>query len=410
MIITGRYDIELLKKRINRFSYASKYSSIQQLIDRGGQFPDYPTPINFSKWHILVIHSEKALSSATIDCIANIFSAVTKLSFNGLDIDSCKYMIALLQHPLWANQLTNLTVSGYKVSAEQVHSFFNAINGLTSLHHLAIELFDDVDSFDLPILSRLKMISVHFYIITSVETSYENIIRCFLRSFDKYATENADLQVHLSTQCLKYFFKHAGENFKRHCVGLSHLYREINTYNDDVSRICFQFSFITSLDIGVISYENIRHFFNSFSLLKQLVHLKFTFLTSYYKNTFKYHPRPVSQLTSVLALDLHLTIPTHEVVEWLNLQWTLPNLQTIHLIEYRCRNCDIHIGQGLHLFTGVDKSLSETEKIECLKCLGETLPKLHSSVYHMKKITVDLTQANVSILNKRREAMLAGDV
>ncbi|KAH9393809.1 hypothetical protein TYRP_021340 [Tyrophagus putrescentiae] len=89
VIITGRYDIELLKKRINKFSYASKYSSIQQLIDRGGQFPDYPTPINFSKWHILVIDSEEALSSATIDCIANIFSAVTKLSFNGLDIDSC---------------------------------------------------------------------------------------------------------------------------------------------------------------------------------------------------------------------------------------------------------------------------------------------------------------------------------
>ncbi|KAH9407319.1 hypothetical protein TYRP_012869 [Tyrophagus putrescentiae] len=36
-------------------------------------------------------------------------------------------------------------------------------------------------------------------------------------------------------------------------------------------------------------------------------------------------------MNSIRALDLRLTITAHSQIEWFNLPWTMPNLQTIYI-------------------------------------------------------------------------------
>ena len=133
-----------------------------------------------------------------------------------------------------------------------------------------------------------------------------------------------------------------------------------------------QFSSITSLGLETLlpmSAPQVRTLFPALSQLPQLAHLHLSVSLSYLNSNL---PRPLTQLSSVRAFDLDLSIDYHPQVEWLNLQWTLPNCQAIYLAYYYCHQCRVCITDYLG-----HKSSTEKNVVECLRA---TLSKLHAGV------------------------------
>ncbi|KAH9407317.1 hypothetical protein TYRP_012867 [Tyrophagus putrescentiae] len=130
-------NLDKVKDQINYYSLASK-PAMQPLMDIPGEpsFPDYPMTTRLSKWHCLKIDSTRQIDTATIEQIVNIFSAVTDLKF------IFRYsvpVVALLHHPNWRCQLTNLMVDRTRLMRNQLaRELISAINGLTALQYLAL--------------------------------------------------------------------------------------------------------------------------------------------------------------------------------------------------------------------------------------------------------------------------------
>ncbi|KAH9402787.1 hypothetical protein TYRP_015544, partial [Tyrophagus putrescentiae] len=183
LVITTWNTDELLtlKNIINSFSLAFE-PSMQQLMDIPGEtFPDYPMTTRLSEWNILRLGQLRLIDTATIEQIVTIFSAVTDLKFITLSSKHIGTLVSLLQHPNWQCQLTNLMVG-----SQLVGELIPAINGLTALQLLALDWDNYRDIPDLPILAQLKTVAFS-----------SNRLSTFLRSLERNATDNADLEVHL---------------------------------------------------------------------------------------------------------------------------------------------------------------------------------------------------------------------
>ncbi len=366
LVITGLNpenpdDLKYIKDLINRYSLASK-PVMQQLMDIPGEpsFPDYPMTITrLSKWHCLQIGLKRPIDTATTEQIVYIFSAVTDLKcITNYITRNSHYRVPflpLLQHPQWQCQLTHFMAhTTMWIDGQQSRELIAAINDLTALQCLALEWDTHTDLPDLPILAQLKVVAL-----------ISDNLHAFLRSLEQYATDNADLQVHLISSDTNALLS-LNQPLHSRIVRFGWCYFDYTRRN--VPLLCSQFRFLTSLKICSIQLTEVVPLFTALSQLHQLVHLQ---LWVNLRSGEELPPpaRPLAQLNSLRALELQLTISAHSEVQWLNLPVTMPNLQTIYITGFCCRGCHFQIGRY------TNRNSSKT-----LNCLQSSLFTLHSGV------------------------------
>ncbi|KAH9392791.1 hypothetical protein TYRP_005879, partial [Tyrophagus putrescentiae] len=372
LVITDRNDedpcdLKFLKNQINRFCLAST-PAIQQLMNIPGEpsFPDYPLTVSahLSKWHCLVVDSREQIDTATTEQIVYIFSAyITHHN---------ERLVPLLQHPQWQCQLTNFMVDWIK--NQKGCELITAINGLTALQHLALYRYSDAHIYDLPILAQLKVVALQSF-----------NLRPFLRSLERYATDNADLQVYLlscDTDALLSLSQPLHSRIVR--FGWSYL----DYTRDRVPLLCSQFLSLTSIFINGIVMTDVVPLFTSLSQLHQLVHLGLgVYLWS--GEELPLQARPLAQLNSLRALELRLNIDSHSQVQWLNLPVTMPNLQTIFIEWFSCGSC------GVKIYRYIIRNSSPLNSSKAINCLPSSLFTLHSGV-PLNRLILDTNKECIS--------------
>ncbi len=349
-------DLALIKDQINCYSLASK-PAMQPLMDIPGEpsFPDYPMITRLSKWHCLMIDLREQIDTATTEQIVYIFSAVTDLKFI---TRTSHYLVPLLQHPKWQYQLTHFMAPKMWLDGQQGRELVTAINNLTALKHLALHWYDRTDLPDLPILAQLKVVAFR---------SFKP--QAFMRSLERHATDNADLQVHLlsdDTDGLLSLSQPLHSRIVRYGMG----YLIYTVY--PVPLLCSQFRSLTSISISSITVTDVVPLFTALSELHQLVHLG---LWVDLMSGEKLPPaRSLTQLNTVRALELNLFITSHSQVQWLNLPETMPNLQSIFIKWFSCGSCGVEIDRY------TDEDSSPLSSSSALNCLQSSLFTLHCGV------------------------------
>ena len=361
LVITDRNvkdpcDLKILKDRINSFSLASK-PVMQPLMGIPGEssFPDYPlTTTRLSKWNCLQIGLTEQIDTSTIEQIVNIFSAVTDLKFI---TSHYGWLFPLLQHPIWQCQLTNFMVD--MIGNHKGCELITAINGLSALQCLALKWYNHFDLPHLSILAQLKVVALSL-----------NNLQPFLSSLERYATDNADLQVHLISGDINALLSLSQPLRSRIvCYGTGYL----DYTRHPVPLLCSQFSSLTYLNILNIGVTDVVPLFTALSQLHHLVHLRLLVDLIIGEELPPAH-RPLAQLNSVRAFELSLFISSHSQVQWLNLPVTMPNLQTILIEEFSCGSCRVEIDRL------INRNSSPLNSSKTLNCLQSSLFTLHSGV------------------------------
>ncbi len=371
-------DLKVLKYKINAFSLASN-PAMQSLLDISGEpsFPDYSLTVSarLSKWHCLQIDSREQIDTATIEQIVYIFSAVTDLKFI-THYSGINRLVPFLQHPNWQCQLTDFMVdTSMWLDGQQSRELITAINDLTALQCLALEWYNHYDLPDLPILAQLKVVAFQ---------SHE--LQAFVRSLEQYATDNADLQVHIisdNTDALLSLSQPLHSRIVRFGWGY------LDYTGDQVPLLCSQFRSLISLSIVGIAVTNVVPLFTALSQLHQLVHLG---LWVNFWNDKELPPpahRSLAQLNSLRALELSLTITSHSEIQWLNLPVRMPHLQTIYIERFYCCGCHVQIDG----YTKEDWSLLPSSS--ALNCLQSSLFTFHTGI-PMNRLILKLKEECIS--------------
>ncbi len=320
-----------LKYRINYFSLAFKPSMQQLKAIPGETFPDYPMTTHLSEWNILRLDQLRLIDTATIEQIVTIFSAVTDLKFITIGSRHIDALVSLLQHPNWQCQLTNLMVEGtFRMDSQLAGELIPAINGLTALQQLALDWDNYTEVPDLPILAQLKTVAFK-----------SERLSAFLRSLERYAADNAHLEVHLISNDIEALLILSQPLHSRVVrYGQDPLYYT----NHRVPLLCSQFRSLISLEFDGIKSTKVGPLFTDLSQLHQLIHLKFGVNFSEVKEDELPLPaRPLVQLNSLRAVELRLEITSHSQIEWLNLPRTMPNLKTIYINFFNCDSCKVRL-------------------------------------------------------------------
>ncbi len=358
LVITTYDEFHDLKNYINSFSLASKPSMQQLKAIPGETFPDYPMTTHLSEWNILRLNQLRLIDTATIEQIVTIFSAVTDLKFITIGSRHIDALVSLLQHPNWQCQLTNLMVEGtFRMDSQLAGELIPAINGLTALQQLALDWDNYTEVPNLSILDQLKTV------VFKSDNS-----NAFLRSLERYATDNADLEVHLisdDTEALLTLSQPLRSRIV--CYGWDPLY-----YTDDqVPLLISQFRSLTSLTFWPIEPTEVGPLFSNLSQLHQLIHLEFG--VDFREDENELPALPLAQLNSVRALNLQLHTTSHSQIEWLNLPRAMPNLKTIYIWMFNCSSCGAQFG----LF---DRNSHLLGSSPALACYRASLFNLHLGV------------------------------
>ncbi len=295
------------------------------MTDAGIPLPDY---ITTSRWKCLVLDCDDAPDTSTIELIVNTFSAVTDLKFTTDNQKVFAVAERLLQHPQWTSQLSSLLVYHANTKSlpnELVRVLIAAINRLPALQHLAVKWHSDEPS-ELTILSQLKVIVFN--------CSHFNV-PSFQNSLKHQAAENVTLQVHFISHSREEALLNLSESVRSRIVrwGIGSLDYD----RDHIPLLCQQLPSLTTLSVRCIETPQLPRLFTALTQLQQLVYLKLN--VDFGKCLLAENRQSMSQLNSVQTLYLGLYSSSHSQVQWLNLQWTLPNCQVIRLVNYNCLNC-----------------------------------------------------------------------
>ncbi len=378
MTFTCSANLEFASKKINGICLASKPS--MQLTNSAPSFADYPLMTGrLSKWNSLQIE-QLEFDYWTVEQIVSIFSAVTDLKLLVNSSHQIAFLAVLLTHCQWRGQLTELLFFIFDETAitDQFSCFLTAINGLSSLQALAIKIPHAVEEIlglnNLKALAWLKVVSV------KIDSWF---VPLFMRSLERYAADNAHLQVHL--------FSNGNSLLNLDEPLRGRVVRYVNSGVEDhansIPFLCRHFSSLTSLTLFTQKpAEEMETLFQAVAQLPNLVHLE---LVAFFPESPSVEEerlpfRPLTQLPSVRALDLFLLINSHAQVEWLNLGWTLPNCQAIHLRLFSCKACRVYFTFEFCSDDAQNFGLVpvHTKALECYKA---ALHKLHRGV-HPKKI------------------------
>ncbi len=302
--------------------------------------PKFPLH-RFTAWNCLQFLTDKQLNSATVQQIMSAFPQLSELIYcNGISVP-LKYLVEMLKtERKWRVHLTKLTVCSQKPNDDddddplQWKALFDSINALPFLQYLTLNMLPMVLPRELPILARLKEISIE-------GSMSEMCLNTFLHSFQKYTSSNAEkLRVSLFIwDCLFGYsmISQLSKQFRRCFTRLSCLPFTVDTFQELLSLRLTTFPNLTLLKLR-LSGDTITQAFSVLAQLRQLVQLSLD---------VKYidpppPPPPRDQLLSVKVLSLHLSLSAHSHLQWLNLPVTMPNVQEINL-EVSCALCEFKI-------------------------------------------------------------------
>ncbi len=306
LVITNWANWEVIEREISMLSLASTPSMQLALANSHVEpFADYPkTTVHPSRWGHLKFLSDQLLDSQTIKLIVTVFSAVTDLKFFGRGGVSCINLTALLQHPQWRDQLTNLMIHWYyeKSSSDPpiVGQMITGINDLSSLQCLAIKWRGGENlPVELTILAQLRAVVIDKYI-----SSY----CALLPSLNHHAAGNDNLNLfltpHSKAQRRLFFNNPLSRRLAR--------FEVCDTFNitDNLHALCGQCLSLTSIGVHVDEEAEVAPLFTALAQLPRLVHLMIEYLRFFKQqnNQSATPERPMASLPSVQALDLNLNI------------------------------------------------------------------------------------------------------
>ncbi len=361
---------------ISPFNFSYKFNDSHS--NQFGVFSGPPVNPLISKWNRLKLSDTKKFDISTVERIVTIFSAVTSLTFSATYNDHCEELIALLQQPQWATQLTSCALFPAVRKSEQVmHRLTAIINALPALQHLAYDWWsrevsdgEPVKLPELTILSQLKTIAVH--------SMPNSVLSAFERSIDRHAAGNADLQVYLLSWRHQRIFgdpQTFSESFRSRFV----CFQGLPFYLADVPRLCNLFPRLTALPVYGIKPDQVRALFSALSRFRQLTSLmlnvQFNFPREGDEEPDTLPARPVDQLHSVRVLTLLAPSASHGQLRWLNLQWSLPHLKTLIVQHFFCRSCKISLSYNFR------QGASAYEFSQALCCLRKSFLKVHNGVH-----------------------------
>lgn len=289
---------------------------------------------NFTEKKFLEVDFDQQFFNQTVNLIVNIFPAISDLKFIIKSNNECQNLLALLQHSLWANNLTHLTVichGSSDLAIEQVYRLFDVINNLSGLQYLVISCHRNLPDIPyLPILGRLKMVVIDCNQIN---------VKIFLLSLQLYGASNENLKVHLlgefDRNCL-FYIDHAS---RLRIVRLKKRFLKCN--QDNLPLLCNMLPSLTSLDVNITS-NDLGLLFTALSQLLCLTHvnIKLDYSKQSLENLwFRFALAPS---ISVKAIDLHLIINKHSQLKWLNMKNVFPNCQIINIQSFHCRRCGVY--------------------------------------------------------------------
>ncbi len=370
-IAIGEPDVEWVEGWINNF-WMEYEPSVRLLkkVDEDGESPLYPLH-RLTKWNCLLC-GEGALDSATVKAIIAALPAVTELTFvNRSYGEEYQHLVEMLQSPsAWRGQLTTLKLIDKQQT--QFGSWYNvplftAINGLTSLRKLTLDLML-LNMRGLPILAQLEELRFR--------GSAKYLLPPLLLSLQQYAPRNVGggLRVDLadsrgslhrlfpltSVQNLHFTRLREGPFCNLSAMQLLPIFGR-----------CF--SSLTSVKFR-LPPSRCRQLFEVLAAIDRLQHLSLAIdfrdsiscdgSSSDEEEVYDVRPirRPKAELGAVKALDLDLAITGHADLEWLNLPVTMPALEAIYLNDFYCAECKTEPGQS-----------SATD--QCLRAAYETLQR-----------------------------------
>lgn len=301
---------------------------------------------------------EVQLTFTNVQHIVTAFPNIEELTFVNNSNDGTRYLLEMLGNVNWNQQLHTLQLIEFSesyTSARTSAKLFNIINHhLPVLANLAIVSYstEGVKIFELPVLSKLQKVRVKHYKDEHIDT--------FLKSVVKYAPANNDHLLIDLPGALEIIFN---ESFGR-CDS------EITDLIFDVSRtfqlaqvtdnflienlpmmdfVCLTFPRLTSISFNCTSITELGPMLELIAVHLQhvshlMIKLKLKTLDLLLNAEF-----PVVLLPTVTAVEFDLEIDSHidvnNLLGWLNLPVILPNLQHIHLINYKCAICEIWFSQ-----------------------------------------------------------------
>ena len=341
-IAIGERDVEWVEGWINNF-WMEYEPSVRLLKKEDGESPLYPLH-RLTKWNCLLC-GEGALDSATVKTIIAALPAVTELTFVSRSYgEEYQHLVEMLQSPsVWRGQLTTLKlIDKQRYGSRHTAPLFTAINGLTSLRRLTLDLLF-LGLRGLPILSQLEELRFRdcrgeqyrllFLSLGQYVSPSGKPLLVDLADYSGRLNQITDLVVRLTSQVR--FTRLRAEPFRLSTVNLS--------------PFAFFFSDLTSLKFR-LSPSDCHWLFDVLSTLDWLEHLslEIDFRDPFHcpdssseeeeggVNAVRQPIRRPMEDTSVRAVDLNLTITSHADLEWLNLPGTMPVLKAIYLHLYCC--------------------------------------------------------------------------
>ncbi len=291
---------------------------------------------HLTAWNCLQFSSDKQLNSATTQQIMSALPQLTELIYFNSTSVPLKCLMEMLQAKRkWRVHLTRLTVYSQKFAEDdpllKSGALIDSINALPALQYLTLSMFSIMFPHKLPILARLKKISIEGRVSKECLTN-------FLHSLQQYTSGNAeDLRVNLFTYYLQDAVSEIfqlNEPVLRRCFTCLSSY-PLTAYSSQklFSLRLTTFPNLTSLKLR-LSNDTITPAFFVLAQLRQLVQL--SLIVKYIDPP----SRPLrDQLLSVKVLYLYLILPDHSPLQWLNLPVTMPNVHEINL-EVTCSLCE----------------------------------------------------------------------
>lgn len=311
----------------------------------------------------------RTFNSLTVLNLLNRYPNVTKLLITYCSDDEYQLMniSQLFSTDHWGGKLRELEIRDYHrdvpVSTSTSKRFFDAINQMPVLKKLKMCLLSELRLQELSILKNLELVSL--------EHRNESDLLVLLKSAQKYAKNNPVLKMELP-RCLreKWF---PGSNFydsnplttsitiqmekyvrdrivliNDHPPTISHLshLEKVSSYYNNLTSLSLWCSFLTHSEPIMVSV--FEPMFKSISEnLRSLTHLTLEIdftnvsLQKWLKKTNT--PRkPTSRMASVKTLNLIAFISEHSDINWLNCNYTMPNLTRLN-VKTHCTKCKIRI-------------------------------------------------------------------
>ena len=396
------------------YSFASS-PSVQLLppattAKRPDHFPDQLlNTTRLSRWNYLLVgrHEDEQFfaDEATIELIVTIFSAVTELQFACHSGSLGENLVALLERPRWARQLTSLKVLNFDhfpsgpgrgrspPNEPLSRRLAAAINKLPALQCLSMAAYIGFPLLppDLGRMTQLRVLAIYAWDDMSGDSP---TAKASLRSLERYAADNVNneeedhhrLQVHLSGWPTERLLA-LSPALRRRIVRFDLC--ELSWADFDVPLLCRHFPSLNTLTLSVQAAPRpIRALFAALSSLPRLVHLALdmtreltSFTTEEVVNVenelgLQQQQQTPVQLRSLRALDLELSITSSNLPQWLNLPAAMPQLQAIHLKQFYCGSRSTDLCYFLKKKTRLSSYLAD------LKFYQSTLPLLHPGIPH----------------------------